>query len=115
MFNRNNFPNTPNLFGNRNPQQTPHGYDGSPRGDHRSSDPRQQQQRGPPMQQPGRPFGIAKVPDQTWVFQNLVAANPGDFRDETYVIIDGKFVVTARSILGFLSLHTFGIKRRLNG
>lgn len=41
-------------------------------------------------------FGITKVPDETWVLQNIMAVSPEDFREETYVILDERCVVTVR-------------------
>ncbi|KAK6342529.1 transport between ER and Golgi ATPase protein [Orbilia javanica] len=41
-------------------------------------------------------FGITKLPDETWVLQNIMAVSPDDFRDETYVILDERCVVTVR-------------------
>ncbi|KAK6355439.1 transport between ER and Golgi ATPase protein [Orbilia brochopaga] len=41
-------------------------------------------------------FGITKVPDETWVLQNVMAVNPDDFSKENYVIIDERCVVTVR-------------------
>ncbi|KAK6503678.1 transport between ER and Golgi ATPase protein [Arthrobotrys musiformis] len=41
-------------------------------------------------------FGITKVPDETWVLQNVMAVSPDDFREETYVILDERCVVTVR-------------------
>ncbi|KAK6515727.1 transport between ER and Golgi ATPase protein [Arthrobotrys megalospora] len=45
---------------------------------------------------PTQDFGITKVPDETWVLQNIMAVSPEDFRDETYVILDERCVVTVR-------------------
>jgi len=113
MFGRNNLPSVPNPFGARGQspayqntpppptpprQQAPYdprstGQYNAPRPSH-TYDPPQQSRGGPA---PGsRPFGIAKVPDETWVIQNVVATNPNDFKAETYLIIDNRFVVTAR-------------------
>ncbi|KAF3166831.1 transport between ER and Golgi ATPase protein [Orbilia oligospora] len=52
----------------------------------------QQQSRGGSVQD----FGITKVPDETWVLQNVMAVSPDDFREETYVILDERCVVTVR-------------------
>ncbi|KAJ6256296.1 hypothetical protein Dda_8794 [Drechslerella dactyloides] len=41
-------------------------------------------------------FGITKVPDETWVLQNVMAVNPDDFSKENYVILDERCVVTVR-------------------
>ncbi|KAK6331507.1 transport between ER and Golgi ATPase protein [Orbilia blumenaviensis] len=41
-------------------------------------------------------FGITKVPDETWVLQNVMAVSPDDFREETYAILDERCVVTVR-------------------
>ncbi|EPS35459.1 hypothetical protein H072_11139 [Dactylellina haptotyla CBS 200.50] len=41
-------------------------------------------------------FGITKVPDETWVLSNVMAVSPEDFREETYVILDEKCVITVR-------------------
>ncbi|EGX45839.1 hypothetical protein AOL_s00117g44 [Orbilia oligospora ATCC 24927] len=52
----------------------------------------QQQSRGGGAQE----FGITKVPDETWVLQNVMAVSPDDFREESYVILDERCVVTVR-------------------
>ncbi|KAK6527812.1 transport between ER and Golgi ATPase protein [Orbilia ellipsospora] len=44
----------------------------------------------------GQDFGITKVPDETWVLSNVMAVNPGDFPEETYVILDERCVITVR-------------------
>ncbi|EWC46118.1 vesicular-fusion protein sec18 [Drechslerella stenobrocha 248] len=41
-------------------------------------------------------FGITKVPDESWVLQNVMAVCPDDFSKENYVIIDERCVVTVR-------------------
>ncbi|KAK6518577.1 transport between ER and Golgi ATPase protein [Arthrobotrys conoides] len=59
-------------------------------------------QQQPPQQSRGggsssvQEFGITKVPDATWVLQNVMAVSPDDFREETYVILDERCVVTVR-------------------
>ncbi len=58
-----------------------------------------------------RQFGIAKVPDETWVIQNVVAANPADFKDESYVLLDQRFVVTTRYLSPYT--HLFNMLRHI--
>ena len=120
MFNRNNLPNVPNPFGQRGaspagqqpgpmPPRGPPSYN-STSGSHHGPPP--QQYGAPPSQQgraaPGsKQFGIAKVPDETWVIQNVAAANPGDFKGESYVMIDNMFVITTRYVSYLLRFSLF--------
>ncbi|KAF3312512.1 transport between ER and Golgi ATPase protein [Orbilia oligospora] len=67
-------------------------YGGGGGGGYQQPQQPQQQSRGGSAQE----FGITKVPDETWVLQNVMAVSPDDFREESYVILDERCVVTVR-------------------
>src|SRR4051812_9550494 len=121
MFNRDNLPNIPNPFNRNSPQPTAQGYGQTP--PRTQQDPYSRgsgygaaQQYGGGQQGYGsaggrggyqaqastrgaaqtQQFGITKVPDETWVLQNVMAVSPEDFREETYAILDERCVVTVR-------------------
>ncbi|KAF3931361.1 hypothetical protein ABW20_dc0100980 [Dactylellina cionopaga] len=80
----------PGGYGSPQPQYAPGqqpGYGGSGGGGY----PAQVSGRGSTQE-----FGITKVPDETWVLQNIMAVCPDDFREESYAILDERCVVTVR-------------------